>query len=144
MKQSSGKVLIHSLAAVTLSAASLLPYANAVTTDPVVQNAGSVSYVSGGVGLEALDRLDAMAGQYNLKLVFALNSGAYLSDVRVNIADAAGKPLVDTQSEGPWFLTKLPAGTYHIVASYAGSSEKRTVAVGPGRMRTVDFRWARE
>ena len=131
------------VAAILLGAASLVPVANA-SSDAIVQTAGAVSYVSGGVGTDSIDRLNSLAGDFNLKLVFALKSGAYVSDVRVAITDAAGKTLLDTTSEGPWFLTRLPVGKYQIVATFAGNAEKRTIAVGAEKLKTIDFRWASE
>jgi len=76
--------------------------------------------------------------------VFALKSGEYVSGVGVVIADAGGKTLLDTTSEGPWFLAKLPAGNYQIVATFGGNAVKRQIAVGAAKLRTVDFRWASE
>jgi len=87
--------------AILLCAASLVPAASA-NSDESVQTAGRMSYVSGGVGTDSLDRLSSLARDFNLKLVFALKSGDYVSDVKVTIADAAGKQLLDTTSEGPW------------------------------------------
>ena len=129
--------------AITLSVATLVPVANAYS-DEIVQTAGGVSYVSGGVGTTSIDRLGSLAKDFNLKLVFAMKSGDYVSDVKVSIADAKGKTLLETMSEGPWFFTKLPAGNYQIVATFAGKAEKRTVAVGAANLRTVDFRWGTE
>jgi len=131
------------VAAILLGAAPLIPVANA-TSDESVQTAGRVSYVSGGVGTDSTDRLSSLARDFNLKLVFALKSGDYVSDVNVTIADAAGKQLLDTTSEGPWLLAKLPAGNYRVVATFAGKAEKRTIAVGPEKLKTVDFRWGSE
>ena len=137
------KSLAHSFAVILLGSASLVPLASA-NSDAIVQTAGGVSYVSGGVGTDSIDRLSSLAGDFNLKLVFALKSGAYVSDVRVAIADAAGKTLLDTTSEGPWFLAKLPVGNYQIVATFAGNAVKRQVAIGGAKLRTADFRWASE
>jgi len=67
-----------------------------------------------------------------------------VSDVKVAIADAAGKTLLDTTSDGPWLLTRLPAGNYQIVATFSGNAVRRQVAVGTAKLRTVDFRWASE
>jgi hypothetical protein len=120
-----------------------VPDARAAVGDPVVQTAGNVTYVSGGIGLDAIARMESMASQHNLKLVFALRSGEYLSDVRVTIADSAGRTVLDTTSDGPWFLATLPRGNYQVNAAFAGRAERRTVAVGSG-LRTVDFRWASE
>lgn len=139
------KSLARSFAAMLLGSALLVPVAGANSDDAVIQKtAGGVSYVSGGVGTDSIDRLSALAGDFNLKLVFALNSGSYVSDVGVVIADAAGKALLDTTSDGPWFLARLPAGNYQIVATFAGHAVKREIAVGATRLRTVDFRWASE
>ena len=129
-------------AAVFLAAASLSPFARA--DNAVVQNTGNVTYVSGGVGQESLDQLSSITREFNLKLVFALNSGAYLSGVQVQIADAKGTTILDAMSDGPWFMAKLPTGNYQVMATVAGKVEKRRVTVGPSQLKTVDFRWASE
>lgn len=129
--------------AIMLAVASLVTVANA-NGDESVQTAGGVSYVSGGVGTDSIDRLRSLSGDFNLKLVFAMNSGDYVSGVGVAIADAAGKTLLDTTSEGPWFLARLPAGNYQIVATFGGKAVKRQIAVGAAKLRTVDFRWPSE
>ena len=137
-------VTAQNIVALLLSAALLTPISHAQNNEAVMQTAANVPYVSGGIGIDSIDRLDTMAGQFNLKLVFALKSGEYLSDVKVTITDAAGKAIVDTMSDGPWFLTKLRPGNYQIAASFAGNTERRTVAVGAARLNTVDFRWVSE
>jgi hypothetical protein len=128
-------------AAALLVAALFAPSALAQGNEAVMQTAGNVPYVSGGIGIDSIDRLDTMASQFNVKLVFAFKNGEYLSDINVTITDAAGKTIVDTMSNGPWFMTKLRPGQYQIVASFAGQTEKRTVAVGAAKLNTVDFRW---
>lgn len=94
--------------------------------------------------MESRDRLDTIARDFNLKLVFAAASGEYVSGVRVVIADAAGKTLLDATSEGPWFLARLPAASYQIVATSTGKAQKRQIAVGAAKLTTIDFRWASE
>ena len=137
------QLLAHSVAAILLASASFLPVAGASSAE-TVQTAGGVPHVSGGVGTESRDRLASLAGEFNLKLVFALKSGDYVSGVRVAIADAAGKTLLDTTSEGPWFLVRLPAGNYQIVATLSGNAVKRQVALGAAKLQTIDLRWASE
>ena len=135
----------HSLAAILLGFAFLAPAAGAPGDDAVVQKtAGGVSYVSGGVGTDSIDRLKSLSSDFNLKLVFALTSGSYVSDVKVAIADAKGRTILDTTSDGPWLLTRLPAGNYQVVATLSGNAVRRQVAVGAAKLRTVDFRWASE
>ena len=139
--------LFEAVRAILLGAAllvtALVPIGNA-NSEEIVKTTGGVPYVSGGVGTASIDRLSSLTKDFNLKLVFALKSGDYVSDVKVTIANAAGKTLLDTTSDGPWFLTKLPAGNYQIVATFAGNAEKRAVAVGAEKLKTVDFRWSSE
>jgi hypothetical protein len=137
------KLFMAAGTALVLGAVSLVPIANAAS-DEVAKSAGGVSYVSGGVGTTSIERLNALSADFNLKLVFALKSGDYVDGVQVGIADAAGKALVEAKSEGPWFLTKLPAGNFQITATFAGKTEKRSVTIGADKLRTVDFRWASE
>ena len=146
MKRISGikrKSLAHTVAAIMLGFGSLVSAAGP-DTDVIVKTAGAVSYVSGGIGMESRARLDSLSRDFNLKLVFASASGEYLSGVRVTVADAAGRTLLDATSEGPWFLAKLPAGTYQIVATSTGKAQKRQIAVGRAGLATIDFRWASE
>ncbi len=137
------KPITAAIAALVLGAASLVTATNAIS-DESVQTAGRVSYVSGGVGADSIDRLNSLARDFNLKLVFALKSGEYANDVKVSIADPTGKQLLDTTSEGPWFLAKLAPGNYQVVATFAGKAEKRSIAVGSAKIKTVYFRWASE
>ena len=133
------KWLACGAAAILLGSATFSSIARA---EPVVQTVDRVNYVSGGVGKESLDRLTAQSSEFNLKLIFAMNSGEFVSGVKVVIADAKGKTLVDAVSEGPWFLTRLPVGKYEIVASLAGKTEKRHIELGATKLMTIDFRWA--
>ena len=135
-------LLACSIATIFFGSASFALAAN--STDTIVQTTGNVSYVSGGVGTESLDQLGAISSQFNLKLIFALKSGEYLSGVQVAITDAKGKSMLDTTSEGPWFMTRLPAGRYQVVATVAGKAEKRQVAVVGTNLKTIDFRWGSE
>ena len=137
------KLFKPAVVAIVLGAALLVPATSAMS-DESVQTAGGVSYVSGGVGDDSINRLNSLAKDFNLKLVFALKTGEYVNGVKVTIANAAGKTLLDTASEGPWFLAKLPAGNYQIVANFEGKTQKRTLAVGAGKLNTLDFRWSSE
>ena len=139
----SGKLFTPTLAALLLGAASLITVTNAYC-DESVQTSGGISYVSGGVGADSLDRINALSRDFNLKLVFAMKSGDYVSDVKVAISSAAGKTLLDATSDGPWFLTKLPPGNYQIVATFSGRAEKRAITVGTEKLTTIDFRWGSE
>lgn len=101
---------------------------------------GGVSYLSGGIGENAQAELTAREKEFNLKLVFTLVEGNYLADVGVRITDAGGKTVIEQIAGGPFFLAKLPAGTYTLTASYNDKTQTRKVKVGSG-LRTEYLRW---
>jgi hypothetical protein len=136
------KILRYGLAGILLSSA--MASVASANGDLIVQTIGGVSYVSGGVGTTSIDRLNSLASDFNLKLVFALENGAYVSGVNVAIADATGRSLLNARSEGPWFLTKLPAGDYQIVADLAGNAVTQHISLSTQELRTIDFRWFSE
>ena len=118
----------------------------ALAADRVTSRNG-VPLVSGGVGLDSQQRLKALEPDFNLKLVFTLTEGNYLSDVAVSIRDTQGKEVVVHVAEGPFMLVKLPAGKYSVHAVYGGKPRMQTVVVSGGALpsitiQTVYLRWA--
>lgn len=132
------------IAALFMGGVMMLSTGQAHGAEANVKTTGGIPHVSGGIGDDSIAKLESQARDYNLKLVFALQSGNYVTDVKVVIADARGKTLLDATSEGPWFFAKLPAGSFQIVATFEGKSVKRSVTVGKAKLQTVDFRWAAE
>ena len=100
-----------------------------------------VPYISGGVGKHEREQLEAVAKDYNLKLVFAQSSGAFVAEVQVTVMDGTGSKVVDATSNGPWFFAKLPAGTYSVEAAYGGVAKQSDASVPATGQRSVDFRW---
>jgi hypothetical protein len=101
---------------------------------------GSGAAVSGGVSLNSRDAMRVSEKDANLKLVFALNTGNYVSDVQVKVVDSKGNVVIDDVSNGPWVLAKLPAGTYTATATYNGKPVTQKISVGKG-LKTTQFRW---
>lgn len=74
---------------------------------------------------------------YSLKLVFSRHR-ELLAQVKVTIWQGE-KKIVEASEAGPWFLAKLPAGTYRIAASSANGKERTaTVEIaGGGKQKEV-------
>jgi hypothetical protein len=73
----------------------------------------------------------ALRADYNLQLTFATRqTGAYRSDVQLDIADAKGASVLSVANTGPMFFAKLPPGTYRISAAAEGKTFKRTRQAG--------------
>jgi hypothetical protein len=102
---------------------------------------GTVPAVSGGVSLNARDTLRGSESNANVKMVFALNTGNYVSDVQVKVTDKSGRTVIDDTSNGPWLLARLPAGSYTAQATYNGHTVTQKFSVGAKGLRTAQFRW---
>jgi hypothetical protein len=135
---------VVSLAVATVLALALAPSGASGRSEEVATAPSGVTFVSGGVSSDAVDRLRSMERDFNLKMVFALSNGEYLADVRVQVVDPANRVVLDTLAEGPWLLAKLPAGSYQVNATYGRATERRLVAVAPASLKTLDFRWSTE
>lgn len=103
------------------------------------QRSAEADIVSGGIGVNAREELAAKARDYPLKLVFALASREYLSDVDVEIAGGGRK--LTHRAEGPWLFARLPAGQYTIRATFNGNTQTKIVAVGAKGQKVVNFLW---
>jgi len=72
------------------------------------QTQGEVTFVSGGVGGEEQNALQAMKADYNLNLLFSVQgTGEYLSDVKVTITDTSGNVFLETVADGPKLFAKI-------------------------------------
>jgi hypothetical protein len=101
-----------------------------------------IDAVAGGVGVNARARLSSEAApDHNVKMVFSLNTGNYLSDVHVRVTDQSGRAVIDGTAQGPWLYARLPAGTYTATASYRGQSVTEKFSVGTSGQRVAHFRW---
>lgn len=104
----------------------------------------SHKYMSGGVGLEERNAMQAQAAKgYDLKLVFAITPGNYVSAINVKINDQSGKPVISAESNGPWFYADLPKGSYTVVADYEGKQKTEKITVDGG-MKQVVFHWKQD
>ena len=100
---------------------------------------GAQKYATGDIGAESRARLEARAADFNLKLVFTLLEGNYVSDVEVAVTDASGNRVLAVRAE-PILYVSLPRGTYFVDATYAGRPQTRRFTVGE-RLHTEVLRW---
>jgi len=112
---------------------------------PPAHRAGQLTYRTGGARVEEVQALKKVAADYPLELVFVERFGRkenYVTDMPVRIVDAEGKVVFDGQSQGPYFLAKLPKGRYTISTRWDAFSSSRPVVVGKERQRVV-FAWGK-
>jgi hypothetical protein len=115
----------------------------ALAQRPMLTEAGSASYVCGGVGLDEQQEMKNAARGHDLMLTFATSTGAYVADVNVDIRNSRGDAVLNVQCGGPIMLVDLPAaGSYRITAEVAGVARQRTVKVArAGHLAAAVFVW---
>ena len=125
-----------------LPLALLLTSAMALAQPLQPKTENGVSYLCGGVGLDESNYLKQEAAKGGLLLSFAARDGSYLAGVHVEINDAHGKPVLQTDCDGPMMLVNVSGkGSYKVKADYHGKTLTRSVAAGgKGAGRTV-FVW---
>jgi hypothetical protein len=106
------------------------------------QSTLGVPHVSGGIGASEREAMEQVKSEYNLRLLFAVaGSGAYLSNIRVQITDAAGPTLLTTITIGPWFYANLAPGEYVLQVEHAGQVQTRQVIIPESGAVAESFYW---
>ncbi len=100
---------------------------------PPPQTVNGITYVCGGIGSDEAEQMKQSAAKYDLMLTFATPGGAFLSDVKVDIADARGQALLTTVCNGPIMLVDLPReGRYRVRGELAGNAASGTALLRRG------------
>jgi hypothetical protein len=112
---------------------------------PATHQQGKVSYVSGGIGKEETKVMRRAEPRYPLTLEFAQYArphDEYLADIKVNVTDKSGKLVLQTTSDGPILLTKLPSGHYKVSAENdKGQTITKQVVVDKAQPERVVLVW---
>jgi hypothetical protein len=118
--------------------------AGSVAAQPIAprqQTQGAISYVTGGIGSEEAQIMRDESANYPLTLELAAAAGGprdeYVSNAEVRILDSQGSLVLDTRTEGPFLLVRLPAGTYAVDVAWNGVHKQKTVEVGERRQHLM-------
>jgi len=138
------KIQIRQLAlAVALGVA--LPALGATMSNtalPKPSSENGVSYLSGGIGRNEARAMRAEAKHYPLSMTFTQGKdNSFLASVPVTIKNATGKTVLDTVSEGPILLVKLPPGKYDVTAEAYGKTQRRSVTLSAKGDTPLYFHW---
>ncbi|MCY1225618.1 hypothetical protein D9M68_205670 [compost metagenome] len=115
------KVVSATAAALLLGTAPLLhaQFFAAHPKPPEIHQSAGIRYVSGGNGHESVRQVQAIAGQFNVRLSFQDPSeGSPVSGVTLTLVNEQGKRLLRLVSDGPLVYLKLPHGRYYLTVIY--------------------------
>ncbi len=117
-----------------------LAAAQGVLPQPKTQ--GNVTFLSGGIGEDEAAALKGAQRQYPLSMTFSAGKrGAYLAGVQVTITDKSGGTVLQTVSEGPIMLVRLPSGVYRVDAQANGKTLQREARVASSGATHLSFNW---
>lgn len=109
----------------------------------------NVCFLSGGISSDEVREFKSRAKDYLLEIVFVQktevnengSSEEYLADVQLQIVDQKGNAVVNTVTEGPFFLADLPFGTYKVIADHEGVAKTYVVKIAAKKHQRVVFLW---
>lgn len=137
-------LLVTSLSTAASLFLALLTCAAPLAALPPEQTQGQVTYRSGGVGEAEARAFAAAAPQYPLALEFAVKHTlrtTFVAKVHFTITDRQGQCILDVQSQGPFFLARLPVGYYTVTAVQQGEALSRAVHITQAKSTHVLFLW---
>lgn len=110
-----------------------------------------VCYVSGGIGTDDASEFKSLAKGFLLEIVFVQKADIedsdrieeYLASVSLRINDAKGNVVLDTMTDGPYFLADLPPGKYQLTAEYEGVTKTALVHIVTKKHQRTVFLWSR-
>lgn len=110
---------------------------------PQEQSENGVRYLCGGIGMIEAARIKQIAPDYDLMLIFATSSGAYLTDIDVEISRREAVTLLRARCNAPIMLVDLPQnGAYRFSATTEGRTVTRMAQVRQGqRGKRLTMSW---
>ena len=130
-----GTALLLSTAPLAYAYDSTQPVTSA--TAPM-SDANGIVHITGGVGDDERDAMEAVRGDYNVHITNSNKDGAFNDSTQITITDKSGTALV-TADAGPLFYVQLPAGSYTIVAQHRDMSQTKKIKVAKSKKSQPDL-----
>ena len=100
----------------------------------------AVSWLSGGVGDEAMAEMRRQSVAYNVHVMLTGARGSYLAGVPFSVSRRNGQIQVFGVTDGPLLYLSLPAGRYQVAVEIDGAWQTRRILVaGAGNVIKVCF-----
>ena len=138
-------VRVTALALSTALLLSTAPLAYAVDSDPSavtattpMSDANGVTHITGGVGDDERDAIEAVRKDYNVHITNSNKDGAFNDSTQISITDKAGVEVVSADA-GPLFFVELPTGSYTIVATHRDMTQTKKIKVTKSKKTQPDL-----
>ena len=101
---------------------------NIDTTRSVSDNS-QVNFVTGGIGDDERQVIEASRNDYNVHVTSSSMNGAFVEDTQVSIRNKAGDEVLNVNA-GPLLYVKLAPGTYTLEATHGDEMKKQRLVIG--------------
>ncbi len=132
--------LRYGVLAAAVAASAALP-ALAGPAFPKAVQQGQVSYMTGGIGEDEQQAMEASARDYNLLISNAEKDGEFTAGTDYFITDSHGRAILRAHNTGPLFYAQLPAGSYVIHATYDGIQKVKDISIGARAPTDIHLIW---
>ncbi len=115
-----------------------------ITSLPEPKVAGSVAYLSGGIGQSEAAMMRNVAKDYQLEIVFIQKLKTreeLLAGIHLQVQDSHRDLVLDIVTDGPYLLANLPQGKYLVTAERNGDVKEQWVNVDTKKHQKVVFWW---
>jgi hypothetical protein len=113
----------------------------AAPTVPMPVHQGHITYITGGIGDDEQQAMEASAHDYNLLISNAEKDGSFTAGTNLVIRDAKGQEVLQTHNTGPLFYAQLPPGDYVVDATFNGVERVRDVSVKGSHPAELHLIW---
>lgn len=108
----------------------------------IQEDAHGVQFVTGGIGSEEVEAMEAFKKQFNLYFLFSEGkAGRVIDDIQLAILDTNHQPVFELAHAAPRVLLNLPSGKYQVVASYLGSEQRYRFVHDAKKTKRVILNW---
>ena len=108
----------------------------------IQQDEHGVDYVTGGIGSEEVEALEALKKQFNLYFLFSEGKiGRLVDGVNLTIVDAKKQTVFSLDQAAPRLLLNLPNGKYSVIANYQGNIQRYTFNSNAKKHQRVILNW---
>lgn len=108
------------------------------------QQAGDVTYITGGIGASEAEMMRGIAKNYPLEIAFVQKlkqHEEFIASVKVQIQDLHKNVVLDVVTDGPYLFANLPQGKYLIIAEHNGDTKQQWVRVNIKKHQKIVFWW---
>ncbi len=104
-------------------------------------SASGIKFLTGGIGIEEVQAMRAIASQFSLNLIFSEGEGGRITGLNAVIFNEQGESVFNIKGAYPLLYVDLPSGKYRIIANYNGAKQGYVFDLVTGENKKLILNW---